>query len=46
LYYTDGCGTFPKAPKFPVLWFLTEEASVPWGKKILMADNSPGVSAR
>ena len=46
LYYTDGCGTFPKAPKFPVLWFLTEESDVPWGKKILMADNSPGVSGR
>lgn len=46
LYYTDGCGDFPKAPKFPVLWFLTEECAVPWGKKILMADNSPGVSGR
>ena len=37
LYYTDGMGTFPdKAPDYPVLWFLSEEAKVPWGKKILI----------
>jgi predicted metal-dependent peptidase len=37
LYYTDGMGTFPdKAPDYPVLWFLSEETKVPWGKKILI----------
>ena len=37
LYYTDGMGTFPeKAPRYPVLWFLSEDAKVPWGKKILI----------
>lgn len=37
LYYTDGMGTFPdKAPDYPILWFLTEDTEVPWGKKILI----------
>ena len=41
LYYTDGMGTFPdKAPDYPILWFLTEDTEVPWGKKILIPQNS------
>ena len=41
LYYTDGMGTFPdKAPDYPFLWFLTEDTEVPWGKKILIPQNS------
>ena len=35
LYYTDGCGSCPaKAPEYPVIWVLTENANIPWGKKI------------
>ena len=36
LYLTDGRGLFPKsAPKgYPVLWCLTSEADVPWGRAI------------
>ena len=35
LYYTDGCGDFPKnKPEYPVIWLLTKDADVPWGKKI------------
>ncbi|MEE9318824.1 MAG: VWA-like domain-containing protein [Granulosicoccus sp.] len=35
LYFTDGHGTFPKAPPiFPVVWLVKGKAPVPWGKRI------------
>ena len=37
LYYTDGAGRFPeKAPAYPVIWILSDDVEVPWGKKILI----------
>ena len=41
LYYTDGCGSFPKTrPAYPVLWLLTEKSDVPWGKTIMIGKDS------
>ena len=44
IYLTDGYGDAPeKAPKFPVLWVLTNDGEEPalWGKKIkLRASNN------
>ena len=38
LYYTDGAGRFPeKAPAYPVIWALSDNVKVPWGKKILIS---------
>jgi predicted metal-dependent peptidase len=35
LYFTDGHGTFPKAPPtFPVVWLVKGKAAVPWGQRI------------
>ena len=44
LYLTDGCGTFPKsAPKgYPVLWCLTSEADIPWGRQVELHKPSGG----
>ncbi|MBQ4328287.1 MAG: hypothetical protein IJC27_01025 [Lentisphaeria bacterium] len=41
IYYTDGGDAhFPeKPPAYPVIWALTKDKTVPWGKKIVMADN-------
>jgi predicted metal-dependent peptidase len=40
IYYTDGEGALPpKAPPYPVLWMLSREQNMPWGKKIVISEN-------
>lgn len=40
IYYTDGEGALPpKAPPYPVLWMLSQEQNMPWGKKIVISEN-------
>ena len=36
LYFTDACGTFPKAPEFAerVLWLVTTREKAPWGRTV------------
>lgn len=35
VYFTDGDGTFPQTePRVPVLWALSQNCNVPWGRKI------------
>ncbi len=37
VYFTDLLGTFPeKAPSFPLLWAVTNDLSVPFGRKLLL----------
>lgn len=38
VYFTDGCGSYPKQPNFPVFWLLTPEGTCPidWGKKVYL----------
>ncbi len=37
VYFTDLQGTFPeKAPSFPLLWAVTNDLSVPFGRKLLL----------
>ena len=41
IYYTDGAAAFPENPRsYPVIWALTKEKDVPWGKKIVLPDGS------
>lgn len=41
IYYTDGEAAFPsKPPAYPVIWALAKDKTVPWGKKIVLADSS------
>lgn len=36
VYITDGMGTFPeREPDYPVIWLLTADCSVPWGRKVV-----------
>lgn len=35
VYITDGMGTFPeREPDYPVIWLVTAECDVPWGRKV------------
>lgn len=37
VYLTDLCGTFPeRAPRFPLLWTVTQDLTVPFGRKVLI----------
>jgi len=37
IYLTDGDGSFPEAPPdYPVLWVLTQENKVPWGRAVVI----------
>jgi len=37
VYLTDLCGTFPqRKPNFPLLWVVTQDLSVPFGRRILI----------
>ncbi len=38
IYLTDGCGEFPEKSKLPVIWALTQDCEVPFGKKLLLDD--------
>ena len=36
VYITDGMGTFPDhEPEYPVIWLLTADVDVPWGRKVV-----------
>lgn len=36
VYLTDGEGEFPKVePDYPVIWLLTADVAVPWGRKVV-----------
>ena len=37
VYLTDLCGTFPeRKPKFPLLWAVTQDLDIPFGRKVLI----------
>lgn len=37
VYITDGMGTFPeREPEYPVIWLLTADCTVPWGRKVVL----------
>jgi predicted metal-dependent peptidase len=36
IYFTDGCGDYPKQTSINTLWALTEDYNVPFGKKIIL----------
>jgi predicted metal-dependent peptidase len=37
VYLTDLCGTFPeRRPSFPLLWAVTQELAVPFGRRVLI----------
>ena len=33
IYFTDGCGDFGDPPDYPVLWIISGNAEVPWGRR-------------
>lgn len=39
IYFTDGFGTFPDQPDYPVLWAFTKQhAPAPWGDSVTVED--------
>ena len=34
IYLTDGLGSFPSEPRYPVIWCMTTELDPPWGETV------------